>query len=78
MKNGRHPGRTRARILAAAMSEFAHHGLGGARVDRIARRAGANKRMLYYYSGSKEARSRRWSGRMMARTVHPAVRIPPG
>ncbi|TMG81802.1 MAG: TetR/AcrR family transcriptional regulator [Betaproteobacteria bacterium] len=55
MKNGRHPGRTRARILAAAMAEFAHHGLGGARVDRIARRAGANKRMLYYYYGSKEA-----------------------
>ena len=55
MKNGRDPGRTRARILAAAMAEFAHHGLGGARVDRIARRAGANKRMLYYYFGSKEA-----------------------
>ena len=55
MKNGRDPGRTRARILAAAMAEFAHHGLGGARVDRIARRAGANKRMLYYYYGSKEA-----------------------
>lgn len=54
MKNGRDPERTRARILAAATEEFAHHGLGGARVDRIARRAGANKRMLYYYFGSKE------------------------
>ncbi|MGH8766086.1 MAG: TetR/AcrR family transcriptional regulator, partial [Burkholderiales bacterium] len=29
-------------------------GLGGARVDRIAARAGANKRMLYYYFGNKE------------------------
>ena len=54
MKNGRDPLRTRSRILAAATAEFAHHGLGGARVDRIAQRAGANKRMLYYYFGSKE------------------------
>lgn len=55
MKNQRDPLRTRARILAAALDEFARHGLGGARVDRIARRAEANKRMLYYYFGSKEA-----------------------
>ena len=55
MKNGRDPGRTRLRILEAATTEFAHHGLGGARVDRIAERSGANKRMLYYYFGSKEA-----------------------
>ena len=54
MRNGRDPLRTRSRILAAATAEFAHHGLGGARVDRIAQRAGANKRMLYYYFGSKE------------------------
>jgi len=54
VKNGRDPLRTRSRILAAATAEFAHHGLGGARVDRIAQRAGANKRMLYYYFGSKE------------------------
>src|SRR3954462_7512218 len=55
MKNGRDPLRTRSRILDAATAEFARYGLGGARVDRIARRAGANKRMLYYYFGSKEA-----------------------
>src|SRR6478672_5348684 len=47
--------RTEAGILAAATAEFARYGLGGARVDRIAERAGANKRMLYYYFGSKEA-----------------------
>jgi len=46
---------TRARILSAATSEFARHGFGGARVDRIAAKAGANKRMLYYYFGSKDA-----------------------
>jgi AcrR family transcriptional regulator len=55
MKNGRDPARTRSKILDAATVEFARYGLGGARVDRIAERAGANKRMLYYYFGSKEA-----------------------
>ncbi|MGH8740198.1 MAG: TetR/AcrR family transcriptional regulator [Burkholderiales bacterium] len=54
MNNHRDPGRTRARILEAASQEFARYGLGGARVDRIAVRAGANKRMLYYYFGDKD------------------------
>jgi AcrR family transcriptional regulator len=52
---GRDPKRTRARILEAATREFARYGLGGARVDRIAASAGANKRMLYYYFGDKDA-----------------------
>jgi len=52
--NGRDPERTRASILSSATAEFARYGLGGARVDRIAARAGANKRMLYYYFGDKE------------------------
>src|SRR5690348_1128938 len=47
--------RTQAAILTAATREFARHGLGGARVDRIAAGARTNKRMLYYYYGSKEA-----------------------
>jgi AcrR family transcriptional regulator len=47
--------RTQAAILVAATREFARHGLGGARVDRIAAGARTNKRMLYYYYGSKEA-----------------------
>ena len=50
----RDPERTRARILEAAKAEFAAHGLGGARVDRIAAQADANKRMLYYYFGNKD------------------------
>ena len=50
----RDPEGTRARILDAATQEFARFGLGGARVDRIAVRAAANKRMLYYYFGDKE------------------------
>ena len=50
----RDPSATRARILAAAKVEFAKKGLGGARVDDIAERAKANKRMLYHYFGKKE------------------------
>jgi len=52
--NRRNPARNQERILKAATGEFARFGLGGARVDRIAARAGANKRMLYYYYGNKE------------------------
>lgn len=46
--------RTQQAILAAAEDEFASKGLAGARVDVIAEQAGANKRMLYYYFGSKD------------------------
>lgn len=45
---------TRKRILDAATVEFARKGLGGARVDEIALRSKANKRMIYHYFGSKE------------------------
>jgi AcrR family transcriptional regulator len=45
---------TKARILEAAKREFAKNGLGGARVDVIAEKARANKRMIYHYFGSKE------------------------
>jgi AcrR family transcriptional regulator len=46
--------RTQRALLAAAETEFAEKGLAGARVDLIAGRSGTNKRMLYYYFGSKE------------------------
>lgn len=46
--------RSQAIILNAARDEFAEHGLGGARVDRIAKRAGLNKRLIYYYFEDKE------------------------
>lgn len=45
---------TQRRILDAAKKEFARKGLGGARVDDIAERAKANKRMIYHYFESKE------------------------
>ncbi len=40
-------------ILAAAAEEFNGHGFAGARVQRIADRAGVNKQLLFYYFGSK-------------------------
>jgi AcrR family transcriptional regulator len=46
--------RSQSTILAAARDEFAEYGLGGARVDRIAERAGLNKRLIYYYFEDKE------------------------
>jgi AcrR family transcriptional regulator len=64
----RDPAGTRSRILDAATKEFARFGLGGARVDRIAVRAGANKRMLYYYFGDKE-------GLFLAALEHTYARI---
>jgi AcrR family transcriptional regulator len=45
---------TRDAILAAAQHEFAAKGLSGARVNAISSRARANKRLIYYYFGSKD------------------------
>jgi TetR/AcrR family transcriptional regulator len=48
------PEETREAILEAALNEFAQEGLAGARTDAIARAAGVNKALLYYYYGDKE------------------------
>ena len=45
---------TKQRILDAAVSEFAARGAAGARIDRIARAASANKQLIYAYFGSKQ------------------------
>ncbi|MGW0480706.1 TetR family transcriptional regulator [Nonomuraea sp. NPDC003214] len=45
---------TRQRIFAAASAEFAEHGLAGARIERIATAARANKQAIYLYFGNKE------------------------
>src|SRR3954467_8305491 len=45
---------TRAKILQAALGEFSERGLPAASTDDIAERCGVNKRMIYYYFGSKE------------------------
>lgn len=46
---------TKQRLLDAAYDEFVAHGLAGARVDRIAKSAKANKQAIYLYFGSKDA-----------------------
>src|SRR5450755_2395605 len=48
------PEESRAAILQAAAREFAEHGIAGARTDAIAREAGVNKALLYYYFKDKE------------------------
>jgi AcrR family transcriptional regulator len=47
--------KTKSEILKAARDEFCEQGFNGARVDSIAARAKANKRLLYHYWGNKEA-----------------------
>jgi len=48
------PEQSRAAILQAAVREFAREGVAGARTDAIARSAGVNKALLYYYFDDKE------------------------
>ena len=46
---------SKQKILDAALEVFASKGFDGARVDEIAKTAGVNKALLYYYFESKEA-----------------------
>jgi AcrR family transcriptional regulator len=45
---------TRRRLLEAAHEEFTARGIAGARVDRIAAAANANKAQIYHYFGDKD------------------------
>jgi AcrR family transcriptional regulator len=45
----------RQRILDAAIAEYTQYGMDGARIDRIARTAGASKERLYAYFGDKQS-----------------------
>ncbi len=54
LRRKRDPEGMQRKILDAATGEFANHGYGGARIERISRRAHTVDRMLYYYFGSKE------------------------
>lgn len=54
MAQSRDADATRARILEAAADEFGALGIAGARIDRIAENAAANKAMIYRYFGSKD------------------------
>jgi TetR/AcrR family transcriptional regulator len=53
-KNKRDPVLSKRLILSAAQDEFTKYGLNGARIDRIARLAGAGKNLIYHYFGNKE------------------------
>jgi len=45
---------TRRRLLDSAREEFTARGIAGARVDRIASAANANKAQIYHYFGDKD------------------------
>lgn len=72
----RDAGATKARILEAAAAEFAAKGISGARIDDIAERAQTNKRMLYYYFGSKEALFREVLQRELTARIEMVSRLP--
>jgi AcrR family transcriptional regulator len=50
----RDPEATKGRIFDAATAEFASRGVAGARIDRIAAAASANKQLIYAYFGNKQ------------------------
>ena len=53
-KQTRNPQETQRKILVAALEEFSANGFHGARIDRIVKNAGVNKRMVYHYFNDKE------------------------
>jgi TetR/AcrR family transcriptional regulator len=67
---------SRARIFEAAAAEFAAHGFAGAKVDRIAARARANKAMIYYHFESKAGLYRAVVGDMFAATAAAVRELP--
>jgi TetR/AcrR family transcriptional regulator len=48
-------GELKARILDAAAEEFAAKGFTGARIENVAKAAGCNRAMVYFYFAAKEA-----------------------
>jgi len=51
----RDPDAKKQRLLDAALEEFAEHGIGGARIDRIAKSAGISAGLVYsHYAGKQE------------------------
>jgi AcrR family transcriptional regulator len=73
----RDPEATKQRLFDAAVAEFARHGIAGARIDRIARRAGANKQLIYAYFGSKQELFDQVVTDQVARFLHD-VQLDPG
>ncbi|MFF8772196.1 TetR family transcriptional regulator [Kitasatospora sp. NPDC015120] len=67
---------TRDRIVTAATTEFARHGIAGARIDRIAKAARTSKERVYAYFRSKEDLYRFVSAQELA-AVAEATRMDP-
>ncbi|QRY62370.1 TetR family transcriptional regulator [Gordonia sp. PDNC005] len=67
---------TRDRIIGAATVEFADHGIGAARIDRIAKAAKTSKERVYAYFRSKEELYRFVSARELD-AVAEATRLDP-
>jgi TetR/AcrR family transcriptional regulator len=66
--------RTREKILNAALRQFGQLGLAGARTDAIAKAAGVNKALLYYYFKNKSSLYHATLNQVVSRTVESAVR----
>lgn len=62
---------TRSRLLRAAEEEFAARGYDAVSVDRLARRAGVNKALIYYYFSSKHGLYRELIHTGLSRLVEP-------
>ena len=62
-------------LLSAAIQVFMESGYSGARVDEIARRAKANKAMIYYHFGSKRGLYRAVLLRLFSTTVGEIERL---
>jgi AcrR family transcriptional regulator len=54
MRKPKEPEANRARILGAAIDEFAARGFKGASMDAIASRTATTRALINYYFGSKE------------------------
>ncbi|RJO64864.1 MAG: TetR/AcrR family transcriptional regulator [Myxococcales bacterium] len=68
---------TRERILDSAEAAFADDGFGGARISRIAKRAGVTGAMVHYYFGTKEVLHRAVLDRMVADLLELVAGIAP-
>src|SRR5437868_15029162 len=74
VKNGKIPVESKSLILRAALKEFAQEGFAGARTEAIAKAAGVNIALIFYYFKNKEqlygealdSNYAEWNKRMLA------------
>jgi AcrR family transcriptional regulator len=68
-------GKAAANILRVAEDALLHADPGSLRIDRIARSAGVNKRMIYHYFGDRAGLIRAVYGRQIQRLSHPQAAL---